>query len=150
MVHDLPGKFIGVLLAFVLCIIVPFVTLTTEGEMMDNRLIIQDVTNFIDGVVDSRTITDSQLSELNVKLASYGKTVDYEITRYARSIDADPTKSGNYFVSFIEQDDYNFKKGDKVTIRFYTSGHSTAEDLAHKLSGIFVKDLDITLTARIR
>ncbi len=150
MTHDMPGKFIGLLLAAVLCLIVPFVTLTVEGEMLDNRLMVMDITDFIDGVVDSRKITDSMLSELNVKLSSYGKTVDYEITRFARSIDADPTTPGNYYVSFQEQDNYDFVKGDKISIRVYVTGYSTSEALAHKLSGIFIKNFDVTFTARIR
>lgn len=150
MEHDLPGKFIGLLLAFVLCILAPFVALTVESEMLDNRMMVMDITEFIDGVVDSRQLTDSMISELNVKLASYGKTVDYDITRYARSIDADPVNPGDYYVSFIEQADYDFVKGDKICIHAYVTGYSTAETLAHKMSGIFIKDLDVTFTARIR
>lgn len=150
MLRDLPGKFIGLILAFVLCIIVPFITLTTESEMLNNRLMVADITDFIDGVVDSRQITDAMLTELNVKLASYGKAVDYDIVRYARSIDADPVNPGEYYVSFLERDDYNFAKGDKIYIHVYTVGHGTSESLSQKISGIYMKDFDVTMTARIR
>lgn len=150
MLRDIPGKFLGMILAFVLCIVVPFVTLSAEGAMLDNRLMVADITDFIDGVVDSRQITEAMLTELNVKLASYGKAVDYDIVRYARSIDADPTNKGEYYVSFLRQDDYNFVKGDKIYIHVYTVGHGTAETLANKISGIYMKDFDVKFTARIR
>lgn len=150
--HDIPGKFIGLILAFVLTVIMPFVTVTVENEMVDRRLIINDVTNFIDEVVDSRQVTDAMLDELNVNLASYGMTVDYEITRYARSVNADPLKSNaDYYVTYVPQDDYRtFNKGDKISVHIYTVGYSSTETLSHRLTGMFVKDLEETITARIR
>lgn len=150
MPKDIPGKFIGILVAFVLCIVAPFVNTTVSNEMVDRRSIINDVTNFIDEVVDSRTITDAMLDELNVNLASHGMSVDYEITHYARSVDPDPTKDGDYYITYLERDDYNFAKGDKIAVRVYITSYSTTQSLAHKLAGIFVKDLDETITARIR
>ena len=92
MANDIPGKIIGLLLAFVLTVIMPFVTVTVENEMLDRRLIIDDVSNFIDEVIDSRNVTDAMINELNVNLASYGVTVDYDITHYARSVNSDTTK----------------------------------------------------------
>lgn len=150
--HDIPGKFVGLILAFVLTVIMPFVVVTVENEMLDRRLIVNDVTNFIDGVVDSRKVTDAMLEELNVSLASYGMTVDYEITHYARSINSDPLNEGSdYYVTYVPQDNItDYKKGDKISVRIYTVGYSATEALAHKLTGMFIKDLNVTITARIR
>ena len=150
--HDIPGKFVGLILAFVLTVLMPFVVVTVENEMLDRRLIINDVTDFIDEVVDSRKVTDAMLEELNVSLASYGMTVDYEITHYARSINADPLNEGSdYYVTYVPQDDVtSYKKGDKISVRVYTVGYSSTESLVHKLTGMFIKDLDETITARIR
>lgn len=149
--HDIPGRVIGLVLAFVLTIVMPFVTVTVENEMLDRRLIIRDVSNFIDEVIDSRNITDSMLEEFNVNLASYGMTVDYEIKHYKRSVNADPTSDSDYYVSYIQSDDIrNYAKGDKISIRVYTVGYSATESIAHKLTGMFVRDLDETITARVR
>lgn len=154
MINDLPGKFLGIAIAFILVVVAPFVNTTIEDEMVNRRLIINDVTNFIDEVVDSRTITDGMIDELNVNLASHGMAVDYEITHYARSVDPDPTADGEYYITYLEQDpvdgEYNFAKGDKISVRVYVVGYSTTESLSHKLTGMFVKDLDETITARIR
>lgn len=150
--NDIPGKIVGLLLAFVLVVLMPFVTVTVENEMLDRRLIVTDVTNFIDEVVDSRSVSDSMLDELNVNLAKYGMTVDYEITHYARSVNVDPTDAGgDYYVTYVRKDDTrNYQKGDKISVHVYVTSYSASESLAHKLTGMFVKDLDVTITARIR
>lgn len=149
--NDLPGKIIGALIAFALCIIAPFVTISNQNEMLDRRMIINHVTDFLDEVIDSRTVTDAALAELNINLASYGIIVDYEITRYALSIDPDPVTGNAYTTSYIVTDDNrHYNKGDKLSIRVYTVGYSSTQALAHKLTGMFVKDLDETITVRIR
>lgn len=149
--NDIPGKVIGMILAFVLVIVMPFVNVTVEQEMLDRRLIIDDVSAFIDEVIDSRNITDTMIDELNIRLASYGMTVDYEISRYRRSVNADPTSDSDYYVTYVQSDDVtNFDKGDKISIRVYTVGYSATETLAHRITGMFVSDLDTTITARIR
>lgn len=151
MPNDIPGKFIGLILAFVLTVITSFVTVTVEDEMLERRLIINDVTSFMDEVIDSRTITDAMIDELNVNLASYGVTVDYEITRYARSVNNDPLSDDDYYVTYLPQsDNKHYNKGDKISVRVYTIGYSSTEALAHKITGMFVRDLDETLTARVR
>ena len=149
--HDLPGKIIGIVIAFVLVVIMPFVNTTVEDEMLDRRAVIDDVRNFIDEVVDSRSVTDAMLDELNVNLASYGMTVDYEIKHYVRSVNADPTSDEDYYVTYVQSDNIrNYEKGDKISVRVYTVGYSATETLAHKLTGVFMRDLDETITARVR
>lgn len=149
--HDLPGKIIGLVIAFALIVVMPFVNTTVEDEMLDRRLIINDVSNFIDEVVDSRNVTDAMLDELNVNLASYGMTVDYEIEHYRRSVNADPLSDSDYYVTYVKSDDIrSYEKGDKISVRVYTVGYSATESLAHKITNIFVRDLDETITARVR
>ena len=114
--NDLPGKFIGLLMAFVLTVVMPFVNTTVETEMLDRRSIIQDVTNFMDEVVDSRQINDAMLQELNTKLASYGVIVDYEITHLRRTVNPDPTEQGKPYTSYYEVEDDEWKKSDRIAV----------------------------------
>ena len=112
--NDIPGKILGLCLAFVLVVVGPFVNVTVENEMLDRRLIVNDITTFVDSVVDSRCITDSMINELNVSLASYGITVDYEIIRYARSVNNDPLTSDDYYTTYLRnEDNKNYNKGDR-------------------------------------
>ena len=148
--NDLPGKLIGLAIAFALLVGAPFVCATVESEMLDRRHVVIDVCNFIDEVVDSRQITDSMIDELNVNLASYGMQVNYEVVRYARNVDSDPLKSGGYYVSYVPVNDWDFEKGDKISVHVWVTGYSTAEGLSHKISGMYVKQFDETFTARVR
>ena len=151
MSNDLPGKFIGIIIAFILTIVMPFVNISVEDELINRRLIVTDICSFIDEVVDSRSITDAMLKDLNVSLAQYGSTVDYEITRYVKSVNVDPTSTADFYVSYIQNDDTTlFNKGDKISVRVFTHGYSASGYLAHKLTGVFIPNLNTTITARIR
>lgn len=149
--HDLPGKFIGLLIAFICSVVMPFVNTTVELEMLDRRSIITDVTNFMDEVVDSRQITESMLRELNTSLASYGVNVDYEIQHLKRDVNPDPINPGGYYTNYVPVgDSIPWEKGDRISVHVRTIGYSTTQYLAHKLVGLFVGELDRTIVARIR
>lgn len=149
---DIPGKFIGLLVAVALMIIMPFVSVTVESSMIDRREIIIAVTNFIDEVVDSRNITDAMIAELNTNLASHGMLVDYEIEHYCRSVDPDPLHEGHYYITYVKDvgNSHKYVKGDKISVHVYSTSYSAAETISHKLSGLFIPKLDETITARIR
>lgn len=147
--HDIPGKLIGLLLAFLLLVIVPFTNLAVEDEIIDRRAIVMDTTNFIDQVVDSRQLTDTELREFNSQLASYGVTVDYEITRYCLSVNnggGDTTYSTYYPDANIHE----WKTGDRISVHIWTTGYGGPQALAHALTGIYASKLDKTFVARIR
>lgn len=150
--RDLAGKFVGLLVAVALTIIMPFVSTTVESSMLDRREVVMAVTSFIDEVVDSRHITDAMLSELNTTISAQGALVDYEIEHYCRSVDPDPLKDGNYYVTYVKDIDNSrtYNKGDKISVHFYTTGYSATETISHKLAGLFIPKLDETITARIR
>lgn len=151
MSNDLPGKFIGILIAFFLAVVVPFVNTTVEQELLDRRSIIMDITNFIDEVVDSRQITEASLRELNSSLASYGTSVDYTVTHYRRTVNPDPMNPEKFYTNYVIVDETEpWLKGDRISVTVKSVGYSTTENIAHKLVGMFVPDLDRTLAARIR
>lgn len=148
---DIPGKFIGIGIAFCLMIIMPFVVTTLEGEMLDRRLIVADVCNFLDSVVDSRQVSQAEIEQLNLSLAQYGVTVDYEIIHYKQQVNPDPTSNGSYYITYAKVGEgYDYDTGDKVAVHVKAVGNSTTENIARKLSGMFIKDLDFIITARVR
>lgn len=149
--HDIPGKVIGLLLAVVLCCIMPFLIISTEQEMVNRRLLTEDVSNFIDSVVDGRAVTDAELREFNANMASYGAIYDYEIHHYKRSVNPDPITGNSYTVSYIEVDDWkNYEKGDKISVHIWEVSPASTTRLSHRLTGLFIRDFDLTVTARIR
>lgn len=151
MSNDFPGKVLGIIIAFVLTVIVPFINTTVEQEMLDRRSIVMDVCNFMDEVVDSRQISDSMVRELNTRISSYGMTVDYTITHYRQSVNPDPVKAGEYYSNYVVVDNTEeWQRGDRIEVHVYTLGYSTAESMAHKITGMFISDLDRTFVSRIR
>lgn len=151
MPRDIPGKFIGLLLAFALTVLVPFVNTTVTQELLDRRSIITDVTNFMDEVVDSRQLTDAMLRELNTNLASYGTSVNYTITHYRRTVNPDPLLKGKYYTNYVVVDSAEpWQKGDRISVHVESISYSITETISHKLAGLFVPELDRVLTARIR
>lgn len=150
--NDIPGKIIGILLAFVLCVIMPFINVVVEDEMVNRRLITEDIADFIDSITDGRVMSTADVKAFEAKLASYGILLDYDVTRYARTVNPDPLNSdSNYYVTYVEMtDNEHYNKGDKVSVHVYQVSSSGTETLARKLSGLFIRDFDVTITARVR
>lgn len=149
--HDIPGKVIGVLLAFVMVVVATFAISVTTAEMLDRRSAFMVMCEFVDGVIDSRQITDSELRDFNAKIQSYGMTVDYTITREMRSVDPDPLNPGGYVRTYIPTDNNRvYNQGDHITLHVKSIGYSSSTALAHSLTNMFVEPFDETITARIR
>ena len=148
---DIPGKVIGLGLAFVLCVLMPFITVSVEQEMLERRLVVSDVSDFIDSVVDSRKVIDSELESLNLALASYGMRVSYDIKRYRATVNPDPVHTDDFSVTYVLADDTtNYDQGDKISVHVYAIGTSTSINISRRIAGVFIKDCDVTLTARVR
>lgn len=149
--HDIPGKVISLLVAFVLIVIAPFVVTVTSNEMIDRRAAFMTMSQFVDGVIDSRTITDQELKEFNAELQSYGMTMDYTIEREIRSVNPDPLNPGQYVRTYVPTDDTRkYNQGDHIILRVRSLGYSSSASLAHSIIGMFIEPFDETITARIR
>ena len=55
--NDVPGKFIGFIVAFFLCVVGPVVNIASQQEMLARRQVVMEMSNFIDEVTDSRRYT---------------------------------------------------------------------------------------------
>lgn len=149
--HDIPGKVIGLFLAFFLAVVAPFAVTVTTTEMLNKRAAYMTMCDFVDGVVDSRKITDAELKEFNAKIQTYGMTMDYSVTREMRSVDPDPLAPGEYVRTYIPTSDWKtYNQGDHIVLRVRAIGYSSSVGLAHSLIGMFVEDFDETIVARIR
>lgn len=149
--NDIPGKFLGIILVAALCIMMPFVNVTINEEIDARHLIIEDMSDYIDSITDGRVNSDADQKAFEAKLASYGMVLDYEVTRQARTVNPDPFSQDDYYVSYVEMDDTtHFEKGDKVTVHVWQVSGTTTGNIARRIAGIFSRDLDFTITARVR
>ena len=148
--NDLPGKIFGIIMGFILCVVMPFVNTASSQEMDNRRLVIEDVSDFLDSVCDGRVISEAEISALNARLSSYGMILDYDIHRYARTVNPDYT-GHDYVVDYVEVDDITtYNKGDKIIIHVYEVSNSSTISLSRKMVGLFVSDFDLTIAARVR
>lgn len=149
--HDIPGKIIGLIIAFVLLVVAPFTIAVTSSEMLDRRSAFMTMCQFVDGVIDSRTITTQELKEFNAELQSYGMTMDYTIQREIRTVNPDPLNSGEYVTTYTPASDiHHYNQGDHVILHVKSLGYSSSASLAHSILGMFIKPFDETITARVR
>lgn len=149
--RDLPGKFVGIILAVILCTVVPFQIIVAEEEMINRRLIVEDMRDYVDAIIDGRVNSDADRKAFESKLASYGLLLDYEIIRYSRSVNPDPLSGDSYYVTYIQMDDITtFNKGDKIELHVYQLSGSTTGNIARRLTGMFMRNFDVRITARVR
>lgn len=147
--NNITSKFVVIIVAFAILFIGPFVNVSTDMEMLNRRLLVEDVCYFIDSVVDSREISEQLLKEFNNSVAARGVNVNYDITIGHRAVSASADE--DYVVTFITDDDFsNLRQGDKIIVHFYTTSNSTSNNIMGKISGFFIEPLDETLSARIR
>ena len=85
---DLPGKFIGIVVAFFLCVLAPLVNITITQELVARRQIITAATNLLDEVVDSRELTNDMQRQFIAEVNSYGAAVNYELIKEVPSTDS--------------------------------------------------------------
>lgn len=147
---SLPNKVlwtIVIVLAFI-----SFYSITVaEGTLLDKRQLYIDMCDFVDSVVDSREITESELRAFNTKIESYGFTVDYSIERLIRSVDPDPLNPGEYVTTWIAVDDnMHYNQGDKIVLHVWSLGNSTAQNATVGIFNFFTGSFDRQVPARIR
>lgn len=162
---DIPGKFVGLFLAFFLCVIGPVVNINSQQEMLMRRQILSEMSNFIDEVVDARAIYPSMRKELVTRLNSYGVAVNFKIVKEQRSIDASIVTTGNTesvegtaVTSYIpvplnglsDSDTIYFSSGDRVGIEVVGLSYTGIQNVTHSLSGLFLPKVDYRLYARVR
>ena len=163
---DIPGKFLGLLLAFFLCVIAPLVNIVTQQDMLTRRQIVTEMSNFIDEVIDSRAYYPTMRKELITRLNSYGVTVTFKVIKEQRSVDASVVSSssgldaveGSADVSFVtvpledlgENDVIHFETGDRVGIEVMSMSYSGIQYIVHELAGVFLPKFEYRLYARVR
>lgn len=152
---DIFGKVFGVILAFILCILAPITVSVMADDMSDRRILYSEMTNFVDEVVDTATITKEQLTDLYAGLNSYGPLCEVKITRYMRA--ANPDSKGQVEVTYMPVDisvntpsKVSFNTGDLVKVELRAVDYAGVQRVARGLLGAFLKPIEYSVTARVR
>lgn len=148
---DIFGRLFSVLMAFVLLFVAPFTWVTLSNEMVARRTIMNEMQSFIDETIDSRQITDQQLSDFYLGISGLGPICDVEIERYVRTVDPDPMNPGEVYVTYVYSENWRqFNQGDKVKVRVHAINFTSAERLLRSTVGMWLPEIDYTFSARVR
>ena len=152
---DVAGKVVGVILAFVLCVLAPLTIVMMSDDMSDRRALYGEMTSFIDEVVDTATITEEQLTDLYAALNSYGPLCEVKIYRYLRA--ANPDKDGKVEVTYMPMDvtvdresTIKFNQGDLIKVSLKAVDYAGVQRIARGMLGAFLQPIEYSVTARVR
>ncbi len=102
---DFINKVITIVLIFVMLVLAPLLISYMSTDMTAERLILNDVTQFIDKVTDKYTITDYDLNDLYLAVNSHGGAYEVMVDRYQLYEEPAPESEGGTRILYIRQDD---------------------------------------------
>jgi hypothetical protein len=148
---DILGKLLGLILAFVLLVIAPLSLSVLVEELADRRSIINEVSNIIDEIADTRTLSNSQLADFYTGVSSYGPLVEVTIYRYIRTINPDPEVAGGTYTSYVlTENTKTWNQGDLCKVRVRAVGYTGAQRYVMSVFGVMLPEFEFTLAGRVR
>ena len=113
---DAVTKVIGVLLAFVLLIFAPMTISRMKDDMAARRLVLNEVTAFIDKVTDKGSVTGTDVDDLMIGVNAHGGAFDVQVIRYVRVAVKDSTRGGEVRSIYYATDDVFTVSGGEVVL----------------------------------
>lgn len=148
---DIFSKIVGVILAFILSVLTPYTINTMVDDMVARRSIINEMSMFIDEVIDTGKITDQQMADFQLGCNSYGPVVQIEVRRYVKTIDPDPANPGGTYTTYVMSDDNTkYNQGDHIQVTVSTIGYTGAQRLVMATVGMLTPKFECTLAGRVR
>lgn len=151
---DILGKILGIIIAFILCILAPLTVVIMSDDMVDRRAIYSEMTTFIDQVIDTGELTEAQLSDFMYGISSYGPICEVRITRHIRIVN--PAEGGGIVVSYTPTDVFNegkditFNQGDLIQVHVEAVEYTGTQRVARLTLGTALQPIDYTVTGRVR
>lgn len=149
--NDIFGKVLAVILSFVLVVIAPVSIATMMKEMNDRRSIINEVSNLIDEVADTKTLTDDQLEDFYLGVSSYGPLVDAKVYRYVRVINPDPKNPNKTYTTYVVTDNTStWNQGDICKVKIDQIGYTGMQKFVMNTIGTMMPDFHYAQAGRVR
>lgn len=79
------SRIVSLILVFFMLIVSPLIYSYSVSEMEDRRLLLNDVTQFLDKVTDKGTITEDDLTEFALQVNSHGMVINPIVKRLVRT-----------------------------------------------------------------
>jgi hypothetical protein len=130
------SKLIGLVLIFFMLVIAPVINVLGVEDSQDKTEILNDTCEFMDMVTDKRSITDDDLNEFYLKIASHGIVADVRVERLVRVAATDSTSSVQVHSSYVVADDSSYLNvGDMVRVTI----EETSTTLYRRMLRVFLR-----------
>ena len=145
---DTISKILSIVLIFLMLVLAPLLISYKIDDAVARREILFEVTQFIDKVRDTQSVTDADLDQLYQNCNSHGLTVDVRVRRLVKTVVIDP-HTEEVTVEYTINDDpaalYNFNKGDGVQVVVEEIGISPSRSFMYRVLGADSGPLKFTL-----
>lgn len=81
---DFPNKVVTIILVFLMLVLAPILWVYARDEMKSERLVLNEMSNFIDKTTDKALITQADIDDLYLGVNAAGGTFDVKVKRYIR------------------------------------------------------------------
>lgn len=142
-------RIVSLLLTFVMLIIAPLIYTYSITEMEGRRLILNDVTQFLDKVTDKGTITEDDLTEFTLLVNSHGIVIKPVVKRLVRSSIVTP--SGEIRTIHVSVDDLtSLNQRDTVQVKLQEVSSSIYRRLLKTMLRIDEGEYTLEMAAVVR
>lgn len=108
--------------------------------------------NFIDTVVDTRSVSESMLADFKLAMSSVSEYLVVDIEHEVKIIEPDPIAgAGRTRVTYIPSEDLStFKQGDRIIVTVHTVRSNPYQYISSSITGTAIQDCDFTSCGKIR
>lgn len=145
---DTISKILSIVLIFLMLVLAPLLISYKIDDAVARREVLFEVTQFIDKVRDTQSVTDADLDQFYQNCNSHGLTVDVRVRRLVKTVVID-SHTEEVTVEYTINDDpaalYNFNKGDGVQVVVEEIGISPSRSFMYRVLGADSGPLKFTL-----
>ena len=146
---DFPNKIVTIVIVFVMLVISPLTNSYIRGEMVTERVALNEIALFLDRVTDKGSITEQDLDDLYIGVNSSGGTYDVQVKRYIRMATEDG--AGATRTLYLNADiDGSMNTGDIVSVSLEEIGISPAKRLLWAILKVDSGDGELGLARTVR
>ena len=145
---DTISKILSIVLIFLMLVLAPLLRSYKIDDAVARREVLFEVTQFIDKVRDTQSVTDADLDQFYQNCNSHGLTVDVRVRRLVKTVVID-SHTEEVTVEYTIIDDpaalYNFNKGDGVQVVVEEISISPSRSFMYRVLGADSGPLKFTL-----
>ena len=142
------SRIIALVLVFFMLILAPLVNSYCVTEMENRRQLLNEVTSFLDEVTDKKTITNDDLNEFYLKVASYGMVLDVQVNRLVKT--ATLENDGNVNITYMSADDISLlNQKDVVQVKLMEKSQSAYQKILSLFLGVEDENYSLTMAEMV-